>query len=175
MIGLFLFVFGTWLIYWVMSHIWMSHAITNSNELWMRHVRYTNESCRARAWFMAHISMRHVTHRNESCHRYTWVMSLMLHAWMSTSHMWLGHITHINASYVNEFILIIYTCAFTYNACIICSFMNEACHTYESVMSHIWIYHVTHMNESHHTCKCVVCEWVYTHSHTTHLYVRIHI
>ena len=34
--------------------------------------------------------------------------------------------------------------------------MNEACHTYEWVMSHIWMSHVTHMNESFHTDECVM-------------------
>jgi len=29
--------------------------------------------------------------------------------------------------------------------------VDEACHTYEWVMSHIWMSHVTHMNESCHT------------------------
>jgi len=49
---------------WVMSHIWMSHAI------------HTNESCYTYECDMSHIRMRHVTHMNESCHTYEWVMSM---------------------------------------------------------------------------------------------------
>ena len=33
--------------------------------------------------------------------------------------------------------------------------VNEACHTYERVMSHLWMGHVTHMNGS-----CLTWEWV---------------
>ena len=50
--------------------------------------------------------------------------------------------------------------------------MNEACHTYEWVMSHIWMSHVKHMNGSCHTH-----EWVTSHiwmSHVKHMNESCH-
>jgi len=52
-------------------------------------------------------------------------------------------------------------------------YMNESCHTCESIMPHIWIRHCTHMNVSCHTY-----EWVLSHtwmSHLTHTNESCHI
>ena len=141
---------------WVMSHVWMSH------------VTYMNESCHIYEWVMSHVWMRIHTGRQtheevlyrtfakepykrdyilqkrpaNSYRTPEWVM--FIYEWVM-SHIWMSHVTHMNAS----------------------------CHTYECVMSHIWMCHVwmrpvwmrhvTHMNVSRmdascHTYKCVMYE-----------------
>jgi len=109
---------------WVMSQIWMSYE-----------------------WVMSRI----VTHMNESCHAYVvlvafvtrWVMSLawirMCHAfgWFM-SHMWMGHVTHVNAS------------GHVWMRCV-----ARWCHVW---MSHVAYASVTlHMNESCPTWCAVRC------------------
>jgi len=126
---------------------------------WMSHVPHMNESSHTYEWVMSHVWMSHVTHMNVSfytpqtirrqwrdththTHTHTddpWRVNPDYHTrkWV-TSHVWMGHVTHL----------------------------NESCHTSEWVMSHIWLSLVTHMHESWHTSEWVMAHiWM---SHGTH-------
>jgi len=94
----------------------------------------------------------------ESCRTYEWVMS---HIWMSLSHMWMSHVTHMNKwchSPANARISLFFSLSFSLSLFLSFSLsqlssdktrpkescrphnesrnpMNESCHTYEWVMS----------------------------------------
>ena len=85
---------------------------------------------------------------DRTCEFYTYE-SIMLHVWLSHSHIWTRLGAHMNEScHTYEWIM---SQIWMNHA----TRMNESCHTYEWVMSQIWISHVTYMDES-----CHMCEWV---------------
>jgi len=130
---------------WVMSHIWMSHVthLNESQHTWMRYATYTNRSGQNMCLWLSH-----VTHSNESCH--------VTHMNVSVSHIWMGQVE-------------MFVCC--HNPWLY--FLNESCHTHESVLSHMWRRRVTLLNVSCPTCKyfcdtvnesCHAHEWVMSHT-----------
>ena len=127
---------------WIVSHM------NTSCHIWMRHVTHECDMSHMNA--SCDIRMSHVAHTNESCMdspRGILLPDLTRVTHMNKrvmSHIWMSHVTHMNAS----------------------------CHTYEWLVSHTWMSHVTHMNEPCHIwMRRVLYEWVMSHrwmSHVTH-------
>jgi len=82
------------------------------------------------------------------------------------SHIWMSHVTHMNARRYQS----------------VRFHQLLPCHTYEWVMSHIWMIHVTHMNARryqsvrfHQLLPFHIYEWVMSHirmNHVTHMNAR---
>jgi len=184
-----------------MSHEWVSHDTRLSRRLesqWLTkethvsvshvsvsHDSHLSESCLTSQWLtsqwvMTHVSVSHdslmiyvcrdVSHdslrlRRESSTE-TWVMT----------HWDVSHDTLRHEWWLTETWVMMWRDSFTCMTWLIKSNrtrMNEACHTYEWVMSHVWMRFVTRMNESCHAYEWVMFSQMRM-SHGTHQHKKCH-
>jgi len=151
---------------WVMSHIWINHTYGwVMSHMWISHVTHMNESCHA-TWRSPD------THINQNdiwmiCVWYDWfiyglpymnpllwiicdthmnglALSIPIHIKSVMSHIWMGHVTHVNEScHTHEWVMscsqyhtyshdarhIIYIRTMSRTAA-----TRESCHTYEQAV-----------------------------------------
>jgi len=151
---------------WVMSYIWIGH------------VTHVNESCHTYELGMSHVCMSHIKRMEESWHMYKCVMSRI--GWLRLVGSLKSQVSFVEyrlfygafwqkRPIILRSLLIVatpYECVACLNAVMVLAennqatqihqiCMNEACHTYECVMSRILMSHVTYKNAS-----CHIHEWV---------------